>query len=111
MSLPAGVFWCWQMRGLTHAGRVYYTRYDVRWGKTDNVVHERCRDDFFLHIHGVVPEPGWALKLKSGLVSHCPHCDSVVARQLCDECGYASGRQDMVYHAEILDRKPLEGKE
>ena len=116
MSLPPGVFWCWRQ----FAGESICVSEELPvakrgwWCGVDD--WDEMRPPAFRHIHGVVPEPGWALKLDAlnpvlGCLAH-PDADwtmpvgALIGTAYCAVCGVG-----LMRHARILDRKRLEGKE
>jgi len=124
-QLPQGVFWCW-----------YYDKKYVCF--LDREPHEvELRDKMgartgkfrwfaaseksvtaalFLHIFGIVPKPGEALKLDNcgDWVYHCPRCgkpyvedeQSGLVGLCCDDIDYRHSS----YHAAVWKRKTLEAK-
>ena len=115
MSLPPGVFWCWRQ----FAGESICVSEELPvakrgwWCGVDD--WDEMRPPAFRHIHGVVPKPGWALKLDGGdWPPHCPLCEKPLGWSnsvgLWHCCGSVHRRSDVLYHARILDRKRLEGK-
>ena len=115
MTLPAGVFCCW-LDNLTT---------DI-WLSTAHPMSRKATGislvgkGLFLRIFGVVPKPGWALKLDTkAWMYHCPSCGAEVCHEResgavwCpNECQARNLKWDEpIHHARILDRKRLEGKE